>query len=89
MIIDSGRLGFHKPARRIFAHTLDALGVPDAIPVHIGDSWAADIVGALDAGWRAMWYGRQVQAVDDARVAIARDPHEARAELVRLGVIAR
>ncbi|MDX2092213.1 MAG: HAD family hydrolase [Kofleriaceae bacterium] len=89
VIVDSGRLGFHKPDRRIFTHTLAALGLPEAVPVHIGDSWAADVVGALDAGWHAMWYGRQVHAVDDPRVAVARDPHEARAELVRLGVIAR
>jgi putative hydrolase of the HAD superfamily len=87
VIVDSGRLGFHKPDRRIFTHTLAALGVPDAVPIHIGDSWAADVVGALDAGWRAMWYGRQVAPVDDARVAIARTPVEARAVLVQLGVL--
>jgi len=83
VIVDSGRLGVHKPDRRIFAHTLAALGDPDAVPIHIGDSWAADVVGALDAGWRALWFGRQVRAVDDARVAIARDATEARAALVR------
>lgn len=83
VIVDSGRLGVHKPDRRIFAHTLDALGAPGAVPIHIGDSWAADIAGALDAGWRAIWYGRQVRAVDDPRVAIARNPAEARSALAR------
>jgi putative hydrolase of the HAD superfamily len=83
VIVDSGRLGVHKPDRRIFEYALDALGTPDAVPIHIGDSWAADIAGALDAGWRAIWYGRQVRAVDDARVAIARDPGEVRAALAR------
>ena len=27
---------------------------PDQI-VHVGDDWAADVVGSLDAGWRAAW----------------------------------
>lgn len=83
VIVDSGRLGVHKPDRRIFTHTLAALGDPEAVPIHIGDSWAADVAGALGAGWRALWFGRQVQPVDDARVAIARDAAEARAALVR------
>src|SRR4051794_719622 len=40
VIIDSGRLPFAKPDRRIFDHTLEMLGVPpDTRPVHIGDSW--------------------------------------------------
>ena len=90
VIIDSGRLGFEKPDRRIFDHTLAALGVApgEVSPVHIGDSYAADIVGALGAGWRALWYGRVVADVpDDARVLVARDPAEARAALVRFGVL--
>ncbi len=82
-IIDSGRLGFEKPDPRIFEYTLSALGDPSARPVHIGDSWSADIAGALGAGWRAIWYGRRVTPVDDPRVAVARDPAGVRAALVR------
>lgn len=90
-IVDSGRVGFEKPDPRIFAHTLAALGgdpVPDggAPPVHIGDSWAADVMGAIEAGWRAVWYGPAVREVAHARIASARDPEAARAALVRFGV---
>lgn len=87
VIVDSGRLGFHKPDPRIFAHTLEALGVPGATPIHIGDSWAADIAGARNVGWRAMWYGRGARPVNDTGVCVARDPAEARAALVRWGVL--
>jgi HAD superfamily hydrolase (TIGR01509 family) len=87
VIVDSGRLGFEKPDRRIFEHTLAALGIADADPVHIGDSWAADIVGARNVGWRSIWYGRGVTPSDDSRVASARDPEAVRAALVAFGVL--
>ncbi|MBA3396972.1 MAG: HAD family hydrolase [Deltaproteobacteria bacterium] len=86
-IIDSGRVGLEKPDPRIFEHTLATLGAPGAAAIHIGDSWAADIVGALGAGWRAIWFGRNVTAVDDERVAVARDAAEVRAALVRWGAL--
>ena len=87
-IIDSGRLPFAKPDPRIFAHTLAELGTPNAVPVHIGDSWTADIEPALAAGWHAIWYrSRGGHAPADARVPIAHDATEVRAALQRFGVI--
>lgn len=85
-IVDSGRVGFDKPDRRIFDHTLAVLGAGPAAqisPIHIGDSWAADIVGARDAGWRAVWFGPQARAVDDPRIAHAADAAALRAVLAR------
>jgi putative hydrolase of the HAD superfamily len=61
-VIDSGRIGIEKPDARIFAQALDALGGTADRAVHIGDSWPADIVGALGAGWRAVWFGRRAGA---------------------------
>lgn len=55
-IIDSGKVGVEKPDARIFALALEQLGVSAERAVHIGDSWPADVVGALAAGWRAIWY---------------------------------
>jgi putative hydrolase of the HAD superfamily len=81
-VVDSGRLGIEKPDRRIFDHALEVLGA-SAPGVHIGDSWPADIVGALGAGWRAIWFGRRATAVNDPRVAIARDAADVRAILAR------
>jgi putative hydrolase of the HAD superfamily len=76
-IIDSGRIGIEKPDRRIFDHALDVLGATRP-GIHIGDSWPADIAGALGAGWRAIWFGRRASPVDDPRVAIARDAADVR-----------
>src|SRR5512143_289374 len=79
-VIDSGRVGIEKPDRRIFDHALAVLGASRP-GIHIGDSWPADIAGALGAGWRAIWFGRRATPVDDPRVAIARDADEVRAVL--------
>jgi putative hydrolase of the HAD superfamily len=81
-IIDSGRIGIEKPDRRIFDHALAVLGATRP-GIHIGDSWPADIAGALGAGWRAIWFGRRATPVADPRVAIARDAGEVRAALAR------
>jgi HAD superfamily hydrolase (TIGR01549 family) len=81
-IIDSGRVGIEKPDRRIFDHTLAVLGAGRP-GIHIGDSWPADVAGALGAGWRAIWFGRRATPVDDPRVAIARDAGDVRAVLAR------
>lgn len=84
-VIDSGRLGIEKPDRRIFDHALDLLHAREGI--HIGDSWSADVAGALGAGWRAIWYGRRAAPVDDPRVSIAHDAGEVRAALARWGAV--
>jgi HAD superfamily hydrolase (TIGR01549 family) len=86
VIVDSGRAGIEKPDPRIFALVLDQLGEHAAAPVHVGDSWSADVAGALAAGWRAIWYGRRAIAVEDPRVAIAHDAAEVAAALTRFGV---
>ena len=55
-VVVSQRVGTIKPHPTIFAAARAALGEPaaDAI-LHVGDDWAADVVGAKDAGWRAAW----------------------------------
>lgn len=79
-IIDSGRLGIEKPDRRIFDHTLAVLAAEQP-GIHIGDSWPADIEGALGAGWRAIWFGRRAHPVADPRVGTAHHAGEVRAIL--------
>ena len=49
-ILDSGVLGVSKPDRRIFERAAGVVGVPLSKLVHVGDSEAADVVGAKDAG---------------------------------------
>lgn len=90
-IFDSGRLGVEKPDRRIFDHALAATG--ETAGIHIGDSWSADVEGALGAGWRAIWYlghaPERSARPDDPRVAVARSAGEVRAALARWGVTVR
>lgn len=80
-IHDSGRLGFEKPDRRMFDHARG--DHPAASAIHIGDSWTADVEGAIAAGWRAVWYGRRAHPVADPRIACATDPEAARDALIR------
>src|SRR5262249_52870170 len=55
-IADSGALGFEKPGREIFEWAASRLGVTTRELVHVGDSWAADVEGALGVGARAVWF---------------------------------
>jgi HAD superfamily hydrolase (TIGR01509 family) len=55
-IVVSQRVGTIKPHPAMFAAASAALGDPEpAAILHVGDDWAADVVGALDVGWRAAW----------------------------------
>ena len=57
-IVVSQRVGTIKPHPAIFDAARAALGAPVPEPgaiLHVGDDWAADVVGAKRAGWRAAW----------------------------------
>lgn len=93
-IADSARVGVEKPDRRIFDWTAARLGVGCDAIVHVGDSWAADIVGARNAGARAVWFGAAAHAAHAATattgasdVAAAADAAALRGVLVAWGVL--
>ena len=53
-VVVSQRIGTIKPHPRIFEATRQALGAPEPQTIlHVGDDWAADVVGARRAGWKA------------------------------------
>ncbi|WP_437287762.1 HAD family hydrolase [Sorangium sp. So ce406] len=89
-VADSGRLGFEKPGREIFAWTAERLGAPLASVVHVGDSLAADVEGALAAGMRAVWFKgdpRRAAPMPHAeRVAVCDDADSLRRALRAFGV---
>ncbi|MBI3751808.1 MAG: HAD family hydrolase [Chloroflexi bacterium] len=60
-VVVSQRVGVIKPHPAIFQAAADALGLsPDRL-LHVGDDWAADVVGAKAAGWHAAYLrGHQV-----------------------------
>ncbi len=85
-IADSGRLGFEKPDARIFEWAAGRLGVaPDEL-VHVGDSWEADVRGALGVGARVIWFPADEARELPPRVAACRTPDEVRGALAAFGV---
>lgn len=48
-----------KPEPGFFHRIQNTLAPSSALLVMIGDDYIADIVGALQAGWQAIWYNRQ------------------------------
>jgi FMN phosphatase YigB (HAD superfamily) len=54
----SCRIGYTKPDARAFHTVTDHFGTYPGRPIHIGDDWACDIVGAVEAGARAVWVSR-------------------------------
>ncbi|MDI3286130.1 HAD family hydrolase [Polyangium sp. 15x6] len=88
VLADSGRLGMDKPDRAIFAWTAGRLGRSLDRIVHIGDSLAADVEGALGAGMRAVWFGGDPKRALGERARVAKDASEVRRALVEFGVAA-
>ncbi len=54
-VVVSHRVGTIKPDPRIFRVAEAGLGQSGRAILHVGDDWAADIVGAKGAGWRAAY----------------------------------
>jgi HAD superfamily hydrolase (TIGR01509 family) len=54
-IFVSQRIGAIKPHPEIYRHAATSLGIPPARLLHVGDDWAADVVGAIGAGWHAAY----------------------------------
>ncbi len=55
VMVDSALVGVCKPDARIFYTAMDALEVPPAASVMVGDSLARDVRGARNVGMRAVW----------------------------------
>ncbi len=53
-VFDSHRVGYEKPDPRFFAHALRESGADPARTLHVGDLYAADVVGARAAGIHAL-----------------------------------
>jgi len=57
-VVTSAEVGVAKPAAALFAAALDAAGADARDAIHVGDSLAHDVEGALRAGLRAAWLVR-------------------------------
>jgi HAD superfamily hydrolase (TIGR01509 family) len=88
VVVDSGRIGIDKPDPRIFQHACSALGVSPGELLHVGDSWEADVQGALGAGANAVWFDVRHGARSlPARVFGADSAASLREVLARLGYV--
>lgn len=58
-IFVSGDVGYTKPEVGIFDYVANKLDLLPAHCYYIGDSWRNDVVGALDAGWRSVWFNHR------------------------------
>ncbi|MBO7748010.1 HAD family hydrolase [Paenibacillus sp. MWE-103] len=55
----SGALGWDKPDARLFRHANARTGTRPENSVYVGDSWRNDVIGALEAGWRVVWFNHR------------------------------
>jgi YjjG family noncanonical pyrimidine nucleotidase len=65
LLIASEDVGVSKPDRGIFDIALDRMGLTAQDVVMVGDSWANDVVGAFNAGIRAIWFNPDRKAAPD------------------------
>lgn len=57
-IILSDEIGITKPDRRLFDYALQQIGATADEAVILGDNYDADILGAMNAGWKAIYFNR-------------------------------
>jgi HAD superfamily hydrolase (TIGR01549 family) len=81
VLVVSEEAGMSKPDPKIFAIALDRLGCTATDAVMVGDSWAADVVGAHAAGIRPIWFNPEGKPAPDPDAGIvelrALEPAEA------------
>jgi putative hydrolase of the HAD superfamily len=58
LVVSSAWVGARKPHARIYAHTLDGLGVDPAEVCFVGDTWSCDVEGPRAAGMRPVYLRR-------------------------------
>lgn len=55
-IFISGDLSVSKPDRKIFDYVSEKLNLDPSSIVYVGDNLENDVIGAIEAGWRAIYY---------------------------------
>ncbi|MBB6019838.1 putative hydrolase of the HAD superfamily [Paenibacillus sp. JGP012] len=58
-IFISGMVGYAKPDGRLFKHVNQQTGTAAHNSYYIGDSWRNDVAGAVDAGWKVIWFNHR------------------------------
>ena len=69
-LIASEDVGVSKPDPGIYRIALERMAVAAADAVMVGDSWANDVAGAIDAGIRAIWFNPERKTAPAAPVGV-------------------
>jgi FMN phosphatase YigB (HAD superfamily) len=69
VVVTSAEVGAVKPDPRLFEIALERLGVPARLALHVGDSYADDVVGARAAGIEPVLLAREGDSAPDAERA--------------------
>jgi putative hydrolase of the HAD superfamily len=69
VLVASEEAGITKPDPAIFWLALERLGCSPGEAVMVGDSWPIDVLGARQAGIRAVWFNRLGRACPDPALA--------------------
>jgi putative hydrolase of the HAD superfamily len=81
-VVDSGLEGIEKPDPRIFQTLAKRLGhAPEEI-VHVGDSYEADVLGAIGVGMSSIWLVREPTVTLLPGVRLCQNTEELRAVLL-------
>jgi putative hydrolase of the HAD superfamily len=64
LVVSSAWVGARKAHPRIYAHTLDQLGIAPDDALFVGDTWTCDVDGPRAAGMQAIYLRRAHLAVD-------------------------
>jgi putative hydrolase of the HAD superfamily len=83
-IVVSEEAGYIKPSPEIFQIALYKLGCKADECVMIGDSWETDIVGARNAGIRAIWFNRYGNKYPDTDLVFEIDSLEPAEHILKL-----
>ncbi|MDP9700052.1 putative hydrolase of the HAD superfamily [Paenibacillus intestini] len=59
LVFISGEIGYAKPDGRLFEHVNKQTGTTADHSYYIGDSWRNDVAGAVDAGWKIIWFNHR------------------------------
>jgi len=60
-IFISEEIGAQKPKKEIFEHAIKSMNAPKSTSLMIGDSWEADIVGAMNFGIDQVYYNPKIE----------------------------
>ena len=74
-IFVSGDISAEKPDRKIFEYAERAMGLKEAEIWFVGDSYALDVKGAVNAGWNAVWMNRRRRKKPEDNIAEYEEVH--------------